>query len=174
MPAILALAAALGAALPSRAAPVTGMLPMPLGSDTLFVYKAADGKHRPRGDYFGKAEFDSAAKRGPRILIHILVPGNTPPVIPAFKQGLSLTLVEGGRETPLAQPLPIFRMPETPFRSFAIVESAGSAALVARDAAGDSAVLDLKALRKLPPRWSRKPAQQLSEEPPASLYGKTP
>lgn len=176
---VAAACAALFASWPQAAAPkVTGMLPIPLGPDTLYVYKAADGKHRPRGDYFGKAEFDSAAGAskgaGEKILIHVLIPGNTPAVIPAFKQGLSLALVQGGQETPLGRPLPIFRMPETPFRCFAIVNAGRPASLVARAATGDSAVFDLAPLRKLPLHWAKKPAKQISEDPPASLYGKMP
>jgi hypothetical protein len=170
------LASVVIAAASVQAGPLADMLTFALGSDTLFVYRAADSKHRPRGEYFGKAEFDNAvkSKTGEKILVHILIPGNTPGLIPVTKQSLSLFVIEEGTETSLAPPASIFRMPETPFRSFAIVSANHPGRIVARNERGDEATLDLGLLPGLSLHWLKKPSEKISEEPPASLFGKLP
>lgn len=153
--------------------PASPWLEFRIGGSTLYLLKVADSRHRPRGNYLGKAEFERALGGTSREAFLLYI------VIPSEKPGVAFTHSTGGKETRLADPRLIFRMPNSPWQTFAIVDAVEPGNIEGKGKDGVSGRVDLagqaEALAGLPLHWDDKGSGSISYQGlPASLNGKLP
>lgn len=144
-----------------------------IGGSALYLLKVADSKHRPRGNYLGKAEFERALGGTSRETFLLYI------VIPSEKPGVAFTHSRSGKETRLADPRLIFRMPNSPWQTFVIVDAVEPGRIEGKGKDGVSGRVDLAgqvdALAGLPLHWDDKGSGAISYRGlPASLNGKMP
>ncbi|GEM_PF-6952506 len=145
-----------------------------VGSDTILVLKVADVDHPPRegfdrgGDEFRRVLAEGRVDRP--LLLHLVMSDRL--------AGAGFRHRSGGSIQPLPGPSMIFRMPNSPRYTFAVVRSGSPGILEAVLADGRLGTIDLV-------RWSRELAGlPLQRDPesgfvsygrlPKSLYGKMP
>ena len=124
-----------------------------LDQDTFYVIKAADRKGRPKG-LEGEEEFRRALKRTPDanlVVLHVLVPSPY--------HGTRFLHRVGDRQDTLPAPQLIYRMPNSPLRTFVIVDLAQAGTIEATAKDGKTSSLDLHEktaeIEGFPHRWSK-------------------
>ena len=138
----------------------------------LFVIKAADSHHHPKGEYLGKKEFEgqAAGEPGERYLLHILIPNAI--------AGTQMTYKAEGVTRPLEEPRMVFRMPNSPRYTSCMVSVAAPGRLEilrAGKSLGSLNLADVSAkLAALPLHWNEKSGTVSYQGMPASLDGKMP
>jgi hypothetical protein len=118
--------------------PASTHLSFRAGELVVAVYKVADRKHRPFGDYTGKEAFEQAiavAPGGDLVLCHLAV-------APRFKAA-RLVHRWAGQENTLSEMHPIYRMPNSALRTFVVVDLDRPGVLVATSPDGSTGSLDL-------------------------------
>lgn len=122
----------------SKAIPVLSHFSFRAGDLVVAVYRVADRKHRPTGDYTGKEAFVRALATAPRrdfVLCHLAVS-------PLFKHARIFHRTDG-REIPLDDLHPIYRMPNSALHTFAVIDLEHPGVLAATAPDGSTGSLDL-------------------------------
>lgn len=158
----------------------SALLGLTVGTHTFYLLKAADAKVLPKGKFLGKEAFlevagkvsgKAAGKAADKTLLVVLVPSQA--------KGSKLTLEAGGKKTPLAAPALIYRMPDSPAHTYAIVDAQAPGRLTVTSPDGVTGGIDLGAtagfLDALPHHWKAEEDGYLGYKSlPKSLYGKLP
>lgn len=154
----------------------SNLLGFSVGPHTFYLLKAADSKRLPKGKFLGKDAYRKAAakasvKAADKVLLLVLVPSEA--------KGSRLTLESGGKKTPLAAPVLIYRMPDSPAHTYAVVDAHAPGSLTVTTPDGITGGFDLEAaapaLAALPYHWEAEEDGYLSyKHLPKGLHGKLP
>lgn len=118
--------------------PASSQLSFRAGDLVVVVFKVADRKHRPTGDYTGKESFEQALAAAPSrdlVLCHLAV-------APTFK-GARFAHRSVGQEDTLSEMHPIYRMPNSALRTFVVIDPARPGVLAVTAPDGSTGSLDL-------------------------------
>ena len=141
-----------------------------VGAHEIFIVKIADTKTVPVGKFHGKEDFTGKAEslEEPAYLVHVLVP--------AAAKGIRFSVESESQRVLLAPPALIYRMPNSPLRTHAVLQGRSKARLVGLSADGAQGSLELGdslvMLRSMEFYWTSSDSGYLDyKDLPSSLYG---